>query len=98
MHILSDDVDKRYLLDMIAYLLWHEETEYELSSSHIKFGKKLYREVLDTLKNDSQQWKASKNRNEFGNINLECQEMGNLFFLEKRLEKLEHMLVEKNNI
>ncbi len=97
MHILSDNIDKRYLLDMIACLLWYEGIEYELSNSHIKFGKKLYREILDTLKNDVQDWKTSKYRSEFGNINLECQEMGNLFFLEKRLEKLEHMLIEKNN-
>ncbi len=97
MYVLSGNIDKRHLLDMIAYLLWQEETEHELSNSHIKFGKKLYREVLNTLKDEAQQWKNSKYKNEFGDINLECQDLGNLFFLEKRLERLEQRLVEKNS-
>ncbi len=80
-----------------AIAISNKNDRYELSNSHIKFGKKLDREILDTLKNDMQEWKTSKYRSEFGNINLECQEMGNLFFLEKRLEKPEHMLIEKNN-
>lgn len=96
MEALESSMDKKNLLDMLAYLLWEESTARELSEHHIKFGKKLYKEILAELKIQAAYWQnTSPSRFDFGTLNLGCQDLSNLFFLEKRLEMLERRLAER---
>ncbi len=96
MEALESNMDKKNLLDMLAYLLWDEKTALELGDYHIKFGKKLYKEILAELKNQAAYWQnTSPSRFDFGTLNLGCQDLGNLFSLEKRLEMLEQRLAER---
>lgn len=95
MDALESNLDKKYLLDLLAYLLWEEKTAHELSFSHINLCKRLYQEILQELKNQAAHWKNSSHQDDFGAINLQCQDLGNLFFLEKRLELIEERLASK---
>lgn len=97
MNSLESNMDKKHLLDMLAYLLWEESAACELSVFHIDFGKRLYKEILADLKKQADHWQnSSTHRDDFGTINLECQDLGNLFFLEKRLEKIEERLAGRS--
>lgn len=96
MDALNSNADKKHLLDMLAFLLWEEKTTHELSPFHIKFGKKLYKELLAELKSQAAYWQnASPSRFDFGTLNIGCQELGTLYSLEKRLEMLERRLAER---
>ena len=95
MNALSSNADKKHLLDMLALLLWEEKTAHELSPLHIKLGKKLYKEILAGLKSQAAYWQnTSPERYDFGTLNLGCQDLSNLHFLEKRLELIEQRLAE----
>jgi len=95
MIILDSDVDKKSLLDILAYLLWEEKATNELSMFHIDFTKSLYKKILEEIKRQVEQWQDSSYRDDFSSINLECRDMSDLFFLEKRLEKIEQILTER---
>ena len=96
MDALESNIGKKNLLDLLAYLLWEENTAQELSVFHIDFGKRLYKEILEELKRQAAHWQnISPNRYDFGTLNLGCQDLGNLFFLEKRLEMIEQRLAER---
>ncbi len=92
MNALDCNLSKKNLLDLLAYVLWEENAAHELSSFHLRFGQRLYKEILQELKSQARQWQTSAYRDSFGNINLECQDLGDLFFLEKRLEMIEQRL------
>ena len=96
MDTLESTMGKKNLLDMLAYLLWEESAARELSDNHIKFGKKLYKEVLAELKSQASYWQnTSPSRFDFGTLNVGCQDLGNLYSMEKRLELLERRLAER---
>ncbi len=95
MNALNSNVDKKHLLDMLALLLWEDKTAHELSPFHIKFGKKLYKEILADLKSQAAYWQnISSDRYDFGTLNMGCQDLSNLYFEEKRLELIEQRLAE----
>ncbi len=97
MDALDSNMDKKYLLDMLAYLLWDDKTAHEFGFLHINLCKKIYKEILEELKRQAAHWQnSSPGRNDFGTINLECQDLGNLFFLEKRLEMIEERIAKRN--
>lgn len=98
MYALDCNLNKKNLLDLLAYVLWEENTANELSDFHIRFGQRLYKEILQELKGQAQQWRNSTYQDSFGDINLECQDLGNLFFLEKRLEMIEQRLEERTEM
>lgn len=92
---LEGILEKRYLLVLLVYLLWNEKIAFELSFSHVHLGKRLYKEVLEELKKKFSAWEKEGGAR-FDELNLICQELGHLYFLEKRLEKIEHKLKESN--
>lgn len=51
MDALGCNVDKKHLLDILAFLLWGENATLEVSPSDTRFMKKLYKEILADLKN-----------------------------------------------
>jgi len=93
MRALEGRMEKRLLLDMLAYLLWNKDTLYELSPHHLRFGKKLYAEVLNELKEEAEL--DSINVRAFGLMNMECEEVGKIYFQEKRLEAIEQLLEKR---
>ena len=96
MHALDRYMDKRNCLDMLAYLLCDNNLAHELDPNCIDLSIRLYKEILDDLKKQAEQWENEPSaRDNFGLICFECQELASLFFLEKRLEKIEHNLTEK---
>lgn len=96
MEALDSNMDKKYLLDVLAYFLWEEKTACELGFLYIRLCKRLYKEILEELKKEAALWQdSSPYRDDFGTINRKCQDIGDLFFLEKRLEMLEQRLAEK---
>lgn len=95
MDALNSNVNKMHLLDMLALLLWEEKTFHELSPFHIKFGKRLYKEILADLKSRAAYWQnASPNSYDFDTLNMGCRNLSDLYFLEKRLELIEQRLAE----
>jgi hypothetical protein len=95
MDALNSNVEKKNLLDMLALLLWEEKTAHELSPYHIKFGKKLYKEILADLKSRAAYWReTSPDRYDFGTLNMGCRDLSDLYFLEKRLELIEQKFAE----
>ncbi len=95
MNILDSKLEKKHMLDMLAFLLWEEKTAYELSPFHIKLGKKLYKEILADLKSQAAYWHVTTpDRYDFGTLNIGCQDLGDLHFLEKRLELIEQKFTE----
>lgn len=94
MDVLGSNMNKNELLDILAYLLWKEETAYELSFSHINLCKKIYKEVMSLLKGDTEQWQNEPPHRHFCTFHLECRDLGNLVFQEKRLEMIEQRLKE----
>jgi hypothetical protein len=95
MDALNSNVEKKHLLDMLALLLWEEKTAHELSPFHIKFGKRLYKEILLNLKSQTEYWQStSPDRYDFGTLNMGCRDLSDLYFLEKRLELIEQRLAD----
>jgi hypothetical protein len=95
MNVLNCNVDKKHLLDMLALLLWGEKTSHELSPFYVKFGKRLYKEILADLKNQiAYRQNISLNNYDFCALNMKCQDLSDLYFLEKRLELIEQKLAE----
>ncbi len=81
---------------MLAYLLCDENLTYELGSNCIDLNIKLYKEILEDLKKQAEQWQVEPlDEFDFGVISIKCQEMASLFFLEKRLEMIEQLLTKK---
>ena len=96
MNALERYMDKRNCLDMLAYLLCDENLAHELGYNCIDLSIKLYKEILNELKKEAEQWGNEPSpRNNFGVICVECQELASLFFLEKRLEMIEQNLTKK---
>ncbi len=82
---------------MLAYLLCDENFAYELGSNCIDLNIKLYKEILEDLKKQAEQWQVEPlDEFDFGVISIKCQEMASLFFLEKRLEMIEQLLTKKS--
>jgi hypothetical protein len=95
MDALNCNAGKKYLLDMLALLLWEEKTAHELSPFHIKFGKRLYKEILTDLKSRAAYWQeTSPDRYDFGTLNMGCRDLSDLYFLEKRLELIDQKFAE----
>jgi len=95
MDALNSNAEKKNLLDILALLLWEEKTSHELSPYHIKFGKRLYKEILADLKSRAAYWQeTSLERYDFGTLNMGCRDLSDLYFLEKRLELIEQRLAE----
>jgi len=93
---LENHMDKRNCLDMLAYLLCDENLAHELGANCIDLNVKLYKEILEDLKKQAEQWQVeSQEEFDYGVISIKCQEMASLFFLEKRLEMIEHLLAKK---
>ncbi len=96
MNALERHMDKRNCLDMLAYLLCDKNLEYELGSNCVDLNIKLYKEILEDLKKQAEQWQVEPlDEFDFGVISIKCQEMASLFFLEKRLEMIEQFLAKK---
>ncbi len=90
MDALDTRSEKMHLLDMLAFLLWEEKTSHELSPFHIQLGKKLYKNILDELKSQAAYWHVTApDRYDYGTLNIGCQYLSSLYFLEKRLELIE---------
>lgn len=93
---IDSSVNKIYLLDMLAFLLWNEGVHDELGPRHISLGKALYKEILNDLKRETTHRKNSPFREEdFDTINRECQALSLEFFLEKRLALIEGKLAKR---
>ncbi len=93
LHGIDGVFEKKYLLDMLAYLLWNENTPHELSGRHIPLAKGLYKEILEGMKKEVHL--CCVNTEDFGFMDAECQELGTVYFLEKRLEVIEWCLEER---
>lgn len=89
-------MDKRNCLDMLAYLLCDKNLAHELGSKCVNLNIKLCKEILEDLKIQAKQWQVETQEEfDYGVISIKCQEMASLFFLEKRLEMIEQLLVKK---
>ncbi len=90
MIVLDSKIDKRYFLDIMAYLFCDQSFAYELGHSHVKLCLKLYKEVLAELKKQLEQdLTIAGGLDDFAMISLECRELAELFYLEKKLELIE---------
>jgi len=90
LRVLDGKIDKRYFLDMMAYLLCDQSFAYELGHSHVNLCLKLYKEVLAELKNQLEQdLTIAGGLDDFAMISLECRELADLFCMEKKLELIE---------
>lgn|GEM_PF-1245000 len=90
MNVLDSKIDKRYFLDIMAYLLCDQSFAYDLGHSHLNLCLKLYKEVLARLKNHLEQDLAiAGGLDDFNMISLECRELADLFYMEKQLELIE---------
>ena len=88
MDALDCNVDKKHLLDILALLLWGSTT----SPSDTRFMKRLYKEILADLKNQIAYRHNSPD--DYEALNMKCQDLSDLYFLEKRLEFIEERFVE----
>jgi len=87
---LDSKIDKRYFLDIMAYLLCDQSLAYELGHSHVNLCLKLYKEVLAELKNHLEQdLTIASGLDDFAMLSLECRELADLFYVEKKLELIE---------
>ncbi len=93
LHILDGRLQKQLFLDLLAFLLWNEETPDELTPHHLRFGVKLYEEVLTEMKKETVS--NGKRVDIFGFLNLECEKIGTICSLEKRLDVLKELLEER---
>lgn len=90
MKVLDSKIDKRYILDLMAYLLCDQGFAYEFGCSHVNLCLKLYKEVLAELKNQLEQdLTIAGGLSDFAMLSLECRELADLFYLEKKLELIE---------
>ncbi len=92
LHGIDGTIQKRYLLDILAYFLWDENAHLELSQRHVPFGKKLYKEILEGMKKDIC---YGNDVEDFACMDMECHELGTIYSLEKRLEKIEQVFAKK---
>lgn len=88
--VLDSKIDKRFFLDIMAYLLCDQSLAYELGHSHLNLCLKLYKEVLAVLRNQLEQdLTVAGGLDDFAMISLECRELADLFYMEKKLELIE---------
>ena len=92
MDALGCNVDKKHLLDILALLLWGENTTLEVTPFDSRFMKRLYKEILADLK--SQIAYRHNAPNDYEALNIKCRDLSDLYFLEKRLELIEERFVE----
>jgi len=95
--MILDNIDKKSLLDILAYILWDEQMVNELGTCHIDLSERLYKEILSELRGQAEQHSVSCS-DAFTTINLKCRSLGTLFYLEKRLEILKERLAERLHI
>ena len=92
MDALDCNIDKKHLLDILALLLWGENTTLEVSTSDTRFMKRLYKEILADLKNQIAYRHNSPD--DYEALNMKCRDLSDVYFLEKRLEFIEERFVE----
>jgi len=93
LRVLDSKIDKRYFLDIMAYLLCDQSFAYELGHSHVNLCLKLYKEVLGELKSHLEQdLTIAGGLDDFAMISLECRELAELFYMEKKLELIEERM------
>lgn len=93
LHGIDSAFERRCLLDILAYFLWDEQVASFFSGRHVPFAKEIYKEILEKMKKEAQL--NSVNTEDFGFMDMECQELGTVFFLEKRLEIIEQRFKER---
>ncbi len=89
-----DNYDKKYLLDMLAYLLLDENAMHERCLVNFERAKNIYRVILQELKDQVKLKEETHNEN-FSDIDGVCFDWGTMCYLEKRLKFIEEALATR---